>query len=112
MQHDRRTDMKAFVLAAVATIGLATAPSKADFWFDGLGPGFGVPDSGPHHGGPYFVAGFGNEHADGPRRYWGGPYFAPCSGWHPPFETYRMVCKPVVAKIAIREHRRSRVRLK
>jgi hypothetical protein len=104
--------MKAFVLAAVAITGLGIVPAKADFWFDGLGPAFGVPDSGSHHGGPYFVAGFGNEHADVPHRYWGGPYFASCSGRHPPFETYRMSCRPRVAKIASRDDRSSRVRLK
>ena len=104
--------MKTIALAFVAAIGLGAGPSaKADFWFDPP-PGFGVPDRPEYRGGPYFVSGFGNEHANIPHRYWGGSYFVSCSGVSPPFETYRMSCRPRVVKVAIHEHRRLRARLK
>ena len=62
------------------------------------------------HGGPYFVAGFGDDHDEGPHRYWGGPYFVVCPGY--PFETHRMSCRRSV-KVVIRDHRRHiKVRLK
>ena len=62
------------------------------------------------HGGPYVVAGFGDDHDDGWHRYWGGPYFVVCSGY--PFETYRMSCRRSV-KVVTRDHRRHiKVRLK
>ena len=68
--------MKAFALAALAAIGLGTAPSaRGDVWFDNPRSGFGVPDANPHHGGPYFVAGFGDDNYGVRRRYWGGPYW-------------------------------------
>ena len=104
--------MKAVEWALVAAIGFATVwPAKADFWFDPA-PGYGVLDYPEYWGGPYFVSGFGGEHPEVRRRYWGGPYFVSCSGWHPPFETYRMNCRPRVVTITIREHRRTRSRLK
>ena len=62
------------------------------------------------HGGPYVVAGFGDDHDDGWHRYWGGPYFVVCSGY--PFETYRLSCQRSV-KVVVRDHRRHmKVRLK
>ena len=72
--------MKAFALAALAAIGWGTAPSaRADVWFDNPPSGFGVPDASPHHGGPYFVAGFGDDNHVSQRRYWGGPYWVECA---------------------------------
>jgi hypothetical protein len=105
--------MKAFALGMVAAIGLGAASSaKADFWFDGPSFGSAVHD-GRHHGGPYVVAGFGDDSYRGQRRYWGGPYWIDCPGYNPPFETYRMSCRPMAVKIATRDHRRViRVRLK
>jgi hypothetical protein len=32
------------------------------------------------HGGPYFVADFGDDHDEGRHRYWDGPYFVVCPG--------------------------------
>jgi len=63
------------------------------------------------HGGPYVVAGFGDDHDDGWHRYWGGPYFVVCPGY-PPYETYRMSCRRSV-KVVVRDQRRHvKVRLK
>jgi hypothetical protein len=106
--------MKAFALGVIAAIGLATAPSaRADFWFDGPSFGSGALYDRQYHGGPYFVAGFGDDNYRGQRRYWGGPYWVDCSGYNPPFETYRMSCRPTVVRIATRDHRgRIKVRLK
>jgi hypothetical protein len=101
--------MKAFASGVVAVIALATAPSaRADFWF-----GAGVLHDRPSYGSPYLVAGFGDDNYRGQRRYWGGPYWVDCSGYNPPFETYRLSCRPAVFKIATRDHRRGiRLRLK
>jgi hypothetical protein len=101
--------MKVLALAVVAAIGLGAAPSaKAGVWFDG--PSYG----GPHGGGPYFVAGFGDDNYLGQPRYWGGPYWTTCRGIHPPFQTYRIPpasCGPW--RVATRLHPRLvRVRLK
>jgi hypothetical protein len=106
--------MKALALAVVAAIGLGAAPAaKAEFWSDGPSFGFAASYDRPYHGGPYFVAGFGDDHSGGRRRYWGGPYWVDCKGYNPPFETYRMSCRPAVVKIAARGHRHSvKVRLK
>ena len=106
--------MKAVGWTLVAALCAATPlGAKANFWFDPA-PGFGVPDVPPEaRGGPYYVAGFGDEHANVPRRYWGGPYFVSCSGRQPPFETYRLSCRPAVVNVAIHhEHQRGRARLK
>jgi hypothetical protein len=64
------------------------------------------------HGGAYFVAGFGDDYSEGQYRYWGGPYFVSCRGYHPPYDTYRMSCRRV-AKVVVRNHgRHMKVRLK
>jgi hypothetical protein len=100
--------MKFLALAMVAAIGLGAASAQAGVWFDG--PSYG----GPHGGGPYFVAGFGDDNYLGQPRYWGGPYWTTCRGIHPPFQTYRIPpasCGPWRA--AARQHPRLiRVRLK
>jgi hypothetical protein len=107
--------MKALALAMIVTIGLGAAPSaQADVWFDGPF-GWGAPSyGGPHAGGPYFVAGFGDDNYLGQPRYWGGPYWTMCRGTHPPFQTYRIPpasCRPW--RVATRQHQRIiRARLK
>jgi hypothetical protein len=103
--------MKALALAAVAVIGLGTAASaQAGVWFDGASYG------GSHGGGPYFVAGFGDDNYLRQPRYWGGPYWTICRGINPPFQTYRIPpasCGPWRVKLATRQHQRLiRVRLK
>jgi hypothetical protein len=103
--------MKTLALAVVAAIGLGAATSaQAGGWFDG--PSYG----GPRGGGPYFVAGFGDDNHLGQPRYWGGPYWTICGGTHPPFQTYRIPpasCGPWRVKMAARQHQRLiRARLK
>src|SRR4051812_9520091 len=106
--------MKAYALAAIAVIGLATTSTNADFWFDGPTSEYAYGDQ--PHGGPYIVAGFGDAYLDvRQRRYWGGPYWVSCSGIHPPFETYRPTpnsCRRVMSKVIIRHQARIGVRLK
>jgi hypothetical protein len=100
-------------LAIVAAIGLGYAPcAKAEFWLDGNRSSSAALYGGAYHGGPYFVAGYGDDNYGGQRRYWGGPYFAACYGNNPPFETYRMNCRRAVVKVARRDHRRIGARLK
>jgi hypothetical protein len=114
--------MKTLALAVVAVTGLGGATSaQADLWFDGPA-GFSVPlvaapyDGRPHGGGPYFVAGFGDDHHVDQSRYWGGPYWTTCRGLYPPFQTYRIPpasCRPFAVKVAGRQHQRViRARLK
>lgn len=100
--------MKVLALAVVAAIGLWTASAQAGVWFDG--PAYG----GPHGGGPYFVAGFGDDNYLGQPRYWGGPYWTTCRGIHPPFQTYRIPPASCASwRVAARQHPRLvRVRLK
>jgi hypothetical protein len=104
--------MKAVGWTVAAALWTANIPgAKADFWFDPPA-GLGVPDVPPEaRGGPYYVAGFGDQIASR-RKYWGGPYFVVCSGHIHPYETYRMNCRPPVVKVAIHHHRRIRARLK
>jgi hypothetical protein len=94
--------MKTLALAVVAAIGLGAATSaQAGGWLDG--PSYG----GPRGGGPYFVAGFGDDNHLGQPRYWGGPYWTICGGTHPPFQTYRIPpasCGPWRVKMAARQH--------
>jgi hypothetical protein len=112
--------MKALALATLAVIGLAALPSaKADywngspsFWFDDATYGGFRHYGSPHSGGPYFIAGFGDDNYPGERRYWGGPYWTECSGRHPPFETYRMRCRHLVVKVAVLHRRHIRARLR
>jgi hypothetical protein len=105
--------MRACTLAIVAAIGLGYAPcAKAEFWLDGNRSSSAALYGGAYHGGPYFVAGYGDDNYGGQRRYWGGPYFAACYGNNPPFETYRMSCRPAMVKVARRDHRSIRARLK
>ena len=109
--------MKTLALAVVAAIGLgAAASAQAGVWFDGPS-GFAAPYAdGPHGGGPYFVAGFGDDNHLGLPRYWGGPYWTMCRAPNPPFQTYRIPpasCRPWVVKVAAHQHRRViRARLK
>jgi len=109
--------MKTLGLAVVAAIGLGAATSaQAGGWFDGPF-GFDAPSYGsPRGGGPYFVAGFGDDNHLGQPRYWGGPYWTICGGIHPPFQTYRIPpasCGPWWVKMTARQHQRLiRVRLK
>jgi hypothetical protein len=110
--------MKTLALAVVAAIGLGAATSaQAGVWFNGPS-GFDAPSyGGPHGGGPYFVAGFGDDNHLGQPRYWGGPYWTMCRGTHPPFQTYRIPpasCRPWAVKMAARQHhpRIVRARLK
>ena len=109
--------MKTLALAVVAAIGMGAATSaQAGVWFDGPF-GFDAPSyGGPRGGGPYFVAGFGDDNHLGQPRYWGGPYWTICGGTHPPFQTYRIPpasCGPWRVKMAARQHQRLiRVRLK
>ncbi len=100
--------MKVLALAVVVAIGLWTASAQAGVWFDG--PAYG----GPHGGGPYFVAGFGDDNYLGQPRYWGGPYWTTCRGIHPPFQTYRIPPASCASwRVAARQHPRLvRVRLK
>jgi hypothetical protein len=103
--------MKILPLAVVAAIGLgAAASAQAGVWFDA--PSYG----GSNGGGPYFVAGFGDDNHLGQPRYWGGPYWTTCGGTHPPFQTYRIPpasCGPWQVKLAARQHHRLiRARLK
>jgi len=104
--------MKAFALAVVTAVALASGPSAtADNWFDE--PAFRATSRyDGHHGGPYYVAGYGDDSLGRPRRYWGGPYWVSCRGYNPPFETYRMSCRASAVKIASRNHRHIRARLK
>ena len=100
--------MKTLALAVVAAIGLGAATSaQAGVWFDGP-PGFDAPSyGGPHGGGPYVVAGFGDDNPLGQPRYWGGPYWTMCRGPYPPFQTYRIPpasCRPWVVKVIARQH--------
>jgi len=109
--------MKALVLSLVAAVGLGAATStQAGVWFDSPFV-FDVPhDVGPHHGGPYFVAGFGDDNALDQPRYWGGPYWTLCRGLNPPFQTYRIPpasCRQWFVKVAGRHHQHiSKARLK
>jgi len=100
--------MKFLALAMVAAIGLGAASAQAGVWFDG--PSYG----GPHGGGPYFVAGFGDDNYPGQPRYWGDPYWTTCRGIHPPFQTYRIPPASCASwRVAARQHPRLvRVRLK
>jgi hypothetical protein len=108
--------MKALVLAIVTTIGVGvTTAAAAQTWFDGP-PWFAAPYAGDQpSGGPYIVAGFGDDPLGQPR-YWGGPYWTMCRGTHPPFQTYRIPpasCRPWAVKVATGPHRRViRARLK
>jgi hypothetical protein len=106
--------MKTLALAAAIGLGAATS-AQADVWFDGPA-GFDAPYDGGAYGGPYFVAGFGDDNHLGQRRYWGGPYWTVCRGYNPPFQTYRIPpnsCGPWAVKMAVRQHQRIiRARLK
>ena len=102
-----------FALSVIATVALGmSASAKADAW-PAEPWSFNDTYGGPHSGGPYFVAGYGDDNLGHPRRYWGGPYWITCPGRYPPFDTYRPPnCHSKVITMAIREHRSIRVRLK
>ena len=111
--------MKTLALAQVVAIGVAVmglgaaTSAQAGVWFDGPSWFDARHDGGPLRGGPYFVAGFGDDNHLGQPRYWGGPYWTTCRGTHPPFQTYRIPpasCRPWVA---VSQHQRViRARLK
>jgi hypothetical protein len=91
--------MKASALAVVAAIGVGiTSGATAEVEFE--------TSSILYYGGPYFVAEQGDYHYRSRRRYWGGPYWISCSGYNPPFETYRMSCRRSSIRISIRERSR------
>ena len=101
--------------AAFVAVAVLTARSaNAEFWPDQPWSGFSHENNGHHRGGPYRVAGFGDDDLIVRRRYWGGPYFVSCPGSNPPYETHRPPypgCRSAV-KIAARHQRHIRVRLK
>jgi len=108
--------MKTLALIVVVSIAFGATAAKADFWFDSP-PLFIAPyDGDPRSGGPYVVAGFGDDHALGQPRYWGGPYWTTCRGPYPPFQTYRIPpasCRPFAVRVAAQRHPRViRARLK
>jgi hypothetical protein len=108
--------MKAVVaLVLLVAIGAGTTSSaNAEFWIGSPSSGFDALGR-VHRGGPYFVAGFGDDILVRQRRYWGGPSWVICGGVNPPFDTYRRpphACRQSVVKIAARDRRRIRVRSK
>ena len=110
-----RKIMGAAALLLTALIALATSRSAyAEVWPDPPWSESNYRHGDQYLGGPYYVAGFGNDNPTKRRRYWGGPYFVSCPGFNPPYETYRPpypVCRSTV-KVDTRAPRRIRVLLK
>ena len=106
--------MKPSALALAGAIGLATVSVAQAGWLD---TSFGLdgPGTGPHTGGPYYVARPGEPITLQQPHYWGGPYWTTCRGAHPPFQTYRIPpnsCRAMAVVAGRDHHRHARARLK
>ena len=95
--------------ALIALAGPAASLANAEFKPDQRWSGPGYQRDVHYRGGPYYVAGAGDNLSRRP--YWGGPFFVSCPGNNPPYETHYPRCRSLV-KIAVHHRRQIKVHLK